>query len=36
MAQWSRALATLAEDVDSIPRTHIVAHDHLYQQLQEI
>jgi hypothetical protein len=27
-AQWLKALADLAEDLDSIPSTHMVAHNH--------
>ena len=29
MAQWIRALAALLVGMDSIPSTHIVAHNHL-------
>lgn len=29
MAQWSRALATLAEDHSSVPSTHVVAHNYI-------
>ena len=28
MAQWLRILVALAEDLDLIPRIHIVAHDY--------
>ena len=29
MAQWFKALATLAEDLSLIPSIHMVAHNHL-------
>ena len=31
-----RALAALAEDLDLIPSTHMVVHNHLQLQFQEI
>ena len=33
MAQQSSALAALPEDPGSIPSNHMVAHNHLYQDL---
>lgn len=36
MAQWLRALVTLAEILGSVPSTHRVAHNHLYLQFQGI
>lgn len=36
MAQWFRALVTLAEDSGSNPRTHVVAHKHAQPQFQGI
>ena len=36
MAQTLRALATLAEDLASVPSTYMAAHSHLYLQLQGI
>lgn len=29
MAQWSKALATLAEDQSSVPSIHVVAHNYI-------
>jgi hypothetical protein len=29
MAQWLKGLAALAEDLGSIPNTHLVVHNHL-------
>jgi hypothetical protein len=29
MAQWLRVLTDLPEDLSSIPRNHMVAHNHL-------
>lgn len=34
MAQWLRALAASTEDLDSVPRTHMVVHNHLYLQFR--
>lgn len=36
MAQWSRALIALKEDLGSIPTTHMVVHNHPCIQLQKI
>jgi hypothetical protein len=36
MAQWLRALALLPEDSGLIPSTHMMAHNHLQLQFQEI
>jgi hypothetical protein len=33
MAQWSRALTTLPKSLSSIPRNHMVAHNHLLWDL---
>lgn len=29
MVQWLKALVVFAEDLGSIPRTHVAAHNHL-------
>jgi len=36
MAQQLGALAALAEDIGSIPSTHMTTHNHLSLQFQEI
>jgi hypothetical protein len=36
MVQWLRALAALAEDLDSVSRTHMLANDHVQLQFQRI
>lgn len=35
MAQWLRELAPLTDDPGSIPRTHMVAYNHLQLQFQD-
>jgi hypothetical protein len=34
MAQWLRALAALPEVLSSVPRNHMVAHNHLQWDLR--
>lgn len=36
MALWLRALAALAQDLSSIPSTHMSSHKHLYLWFQQI
>lgn len=36
IAPWLRALASLLEDQGSIPRTHVVAHNHVQLLFQGI